>query len=95
MGGLQVHHHGALLLEVVGNLAGVLKALGLDQHHLELGGGVDIDHLAPAAVHGAAVIGAGPVVQERGVLLLEIQVVILVFVADGGDHASQIVYQVH
>ena len=41
VGGLQVDDNGALLLEVVGNLAGVLKALGLDQHHLELGGGID------------------------------------------------------
>ena len=50
---------------MVGDLAGVLEALGLDQHHLKLGGGVDIDHLvAPALVlHGkdgaGAVLGLG------------------------------------
>ena len=46
VGGLQIQHHGALVVQMVGNGAGVLKPLGLDQHDLELGGRMDVDHLA-------------------------------------------------
>ena len=30
---------------MIGNGAGILEPLGLDQNHLELGGGMDVDHL--------------------------------------------------
>ena len=30
---------------MVGNGAGILEPLGLDQNHLELSGGMDVDHL--------------------------------------------------
>ncbi len=46
VGGLQVQHDGALVVQVVCNGAGILEALGLDQNDLELGGGMDVDHLA-------------------------------------------------
>ena len=36
---------------MVGDLGGVLEALRLHQHHLELGGGVDVHHLVVAPLH--------------------------------------------
>lgn len=43
--GFQVQHHGALGVEVISHGAGVVKALGLDKHHLQLRGGVNVDTL--------------------------------------------------
>src|SRR5699024_3483417 len=39
VGGLQIEHHRALVVQMVCDSACILEALGLDQHHLELGGG--------------------------------------------------------
>ena len=45
---------------MVCDLGGVLKAVGLHQHHLQLGGGVDVDHLvAPAGLLGLEEAGGG------------------------------------
>src|SRR5699024_3764851 len=46
---------------MVGDGAGVLEPLGLDQDHLELGGGVDVDH----AVAAFAAVAAFLVVRVR------------------------------
>ena len=59
VGLLQVEHHGALLPQMVGDLRGVFKPLGLDQHHLKLGGGVDVDHLVAAPIRLATAGGLG------------------------------------
>jgi len=56
VGGFQIQHHGPLVLQLVGDLRGVFKAVGLYQHHLQLGGGVDIHHLVPAVLRLVAAI---------------------------------------
>ncbi len=62
---------------MVGDLAGVFKALGLDEHDLELRGGVDVDDLVAAVLRlalGAAALGKGAgvaaVSQVREVVLI-------------------------
>ena len=95
MGGLQVDYDSPLFLEVIRDLAGILKAFGLDEHNLQLGGSVDIYHLAPPAVHDVPICAPGPFVQERGILVVKDLIVIVVLVADWTDHSLNIVQQVH
>ena len=82
---------------MVSNLRGVLKALGLDEHNLELGGGVDVDHLV-AALLGLALLAA--LLAERllrglggRVQLLLFVIVILIVV--GVNNLFQFVHEAH
>ena len=82
VGGLQVQDHGALVLQLVGDFRGVLKALRLYQDDLQLGGGVDVHHLAPPVVKAAAAPALLEDVPLR--LLLEIfKFLVLIFVRMG------------
>ena len=56
VGGFQIQHDGALVVQVVCNRAGILEVLRLDQNDLELGGRMDVDHLA-VPLGGCALFG--------------------------------------
>ena len=77
VGGFQVQDHGPLVLQMVRDLGGIFKPLRLYQHHLQLGGGVDIDHLVAAVFRLIAVVLEG--IPAGGLLeLLKFLVLILI-----------------
>ena len=96
MGGLQVDHHRALFLEMIGDLTGGLEALGLYQDHFQLGGGVDVDDLPAPAVYGAAAVNApGALVDKGRVAVIKNLLVIVILVAERTNHPFDVVEKAH
>ena len=95
--GLKVDDHRALFLQMVGDLARVFKALGLDEHDLELRGRVDVHDLVAAVLRlalGAAAVGKGArvaAVSQIG----EIIFIFLVLILVGVSPLFQIIQNTH
>ena len=88
---------------MIRDLGGVLEPLGLHQHHLQLGGGVDVHHLVVAILAAALVPALVPalllavVEQGAGFLrrFLEIVLVVIVLVIIGMNDLLQLVHKSH
>ena len=69
---------------MVGNFRGILVPVGLYQHHLQLGGGVDVDHLAAVVAAGRLLVfpaaGFFPFPGGRGLVALLGFVLVFVYV---------------
>ena len=88
---------------MVGDLGGILKPVGLYQHHLELGGGVDVYHLVAPALDPVAVIAhrlrlgggllPGQAACPHGVKIVKAVVHVVVLVRPGDP--LQFVHQTH
>ena len=84
---------------MVGDLAGILKALGLDEHDLELRRRVDVDDLVAAILVAVALAAAGPLVGKgarvAGAELGKIVFVFFVLILVGMRPFLQIVNESH
>ena len=85
---------------MVRDLRGVLEALRLHQHHLQLGGGVDVHHLVVAVLAAAILTAVVLAVVKQGTggllyRLLKIVLIIIILIIVGMNDLLQLVHQAH
>ena len=81
---------------MLGDGPGVLKTLWLYQHHLQLGGSMDVNHLAAVHVGHFAVVAAGFPFNLVKILYFRSRFqFIIVLVVILGEHVFKFLYQSH